>query len=215
MARPEIYAIAGIDSGDAAAALARLERALARVPISCVLFAPETSGSPLRAADAKAAVDFAQKKGAAALVGDAELARLIRADGVHLDWSKSPMERYAEAREILGQRAIIGAEAGRSRHDAMSLAEAGADYIAFGIPEHVEDRDTAFARQCDLVAWWSEIFEIPCVAFDIAHPANASSLAAAGADYVTVRIGGRQAAEDAEHAIRALSAAIARREVPA
>jgi len=215
LAGPEIYAIAEIESGDAVPALARLERAFSAATISCVLLTSKAGGGPLTAADAKKSVDFIQSKGAAALVGDAALARLIRADGVHLGWSKSPLENYAEAREILGKRAIVGADAGKSRHDAMSLAEAGADYIAFGIPEHVEDRDTAFLRQCDLVAWWSEIFEIPCVAFDVGLPEHAARLAAAGADYVTVRLSLRQEADEAERAMRATRAAIARGEVPA
>ena len=75
---------------------------------------------------------------------------------------------------------MIGADAGRSRDDAMALGEAGADYIAFGIPAHVEDRTTAEERQCDLINWWSEIFEIPCVAFDVATAGQASALASNG-----------------------------------
>ena len=33
-----------------------------------------------------------------------------------------------------GDRGIIGVDAGISRHDAMTVAEAGADYVAFGAP---------------------------------------------------------------------------------
>ncbi len=129
-----------------------------------------------------------QKLGIAALVTDAALARIVKADGVHLPASKSIVEVYREARETLSGRLIAGADAGRSRHDAMTLGEAGADYVAFGIPAHVEDRETAAGRRRDLVAWWSEIFEIPCVAFDVATPEDAEDLVQAGADFIAVHL---------------------------
>jgi thiamine-phosphate pyrophosphorylase len=92
---------------------------------------------------------------------------------------------YGAAREVLGPRAIVGADAGRSRHDAMSLGEAGADYVGFGIPAHVGDRGTARERQLDLVEWWSELFEVPCVALD-ADRDDLAALAGAGADFVAL-----------------------------
>ncbi len=50
----------------------------------------------------------------------------------------------------------------------MTAGEDGADYVGFGIPAFVKDRETAIERQIELIAWWSEIFEVPCVAFDVA-----------------------------------------------
>lgn len=144
--------------------------------------------APLTAQAARPLVEMAQKRDIAALIeGDAQLARTLRADGVHLPWSKDASASYAEAREVLGTRYIVGVDVGRSRHDAMSLAEEGADYIAFGIPAHVEDRDAAGARRRELIAWWSEIFEVPCVAFDVESADEARTLAAAGADFVAMR----------------------------
>ncbi len=83
---------------------------------------------------------------------------------------------------------IVGADAGRTRHDAMEIGEAGADYVAFGIPPHVEDRARAAERQIDLVSWWSELFEIPCVAFDVADAAQAERLVGVGCDFISVTI---------------------------
>ena len=117
---------------------------------------------------------------AALIEGDAQLARTLRADGVHLPWSKDVAARYGEAREVLGTRYIVGVDVGRSRHDAMTLAEDGADYIGFGIPPHVEDRAAAAARRLELVSWWSEIFEVPCVAFDVDTAEDAIALARRG-----------------------------------
>lgn len=146
--------------------------------------------TPLTAAAARPLVELAQRKDIAALIADdAQLARTLRADGVHLTWSKDIAARYAEAREILGTRYIVGVDVGRTRHDAMSLAEEGADYIGFGIPPHVEDRAASSDRRRELISWWSEIFEVPCVAFDVDTADEAHVLAKAGADFIAMSAG--------------------------
>ncbi|MEQ1714258.1 MAG: thiamine phosphate synthase [Hyphomicrobium sp.] len=150
--------------------------------VSAVLFAP-ASGTSL---DARIGplVEMVQKRAIAALVADdAQLARTLRADGVHIGPCDDPLAAYEEARDILGTRFIVGVDSTASRHDAMSLGEAGADYIAFGLDR--DDGDPAIRH--DLVAWWSEIFEVPCVALaGGADPAIAANLADAGADFVAV-----------------------------
>lgn len=164
----------------------------------------------LTAAAARPLVELAQAKDVAAIIeGDAQLARTLRADGVHLPWSKDIAARYAEARDILGTRFIVGADVGRSRHDAMSIAEDGADYIGFGIPPHVEDRAGAAERRLELVSWWSEIFEVPCVAFDVERAEDAVALAAAGADFIAMgfeALADVEVARAAQHDIAAASA---------
>lgn len=133
-------------------------------------------------------VKAAQGKGVAVLVeNDAELAKALAADGVHLTWRKDPLEQFEAARQALGPDRIVGADVGRSRHDAMEVGEAGADYVAFGIPAHVEDRATALERQLDLVSWWVQLFEVPVVAFDASGPDDVDALAKAGADFIAVR----------------------------
>lgn len=157
-------------------------------PLATVIIEPDPA-SPMAAPELAPAVAQIQALGIAALIaGDAPLARIVKADGVHLPVSKSALAAYGEARETLGTRFIVGIDVGRTRHDAMSLAENGADYIAFGIPTHVEDRETARTRRRELIAWWSEIFEIPCVAFDVETPDDARDLADAGADFIALRI---------------------------
>jgi thiamine-phosphate pyrophosphorylase len=90
----------------------------------------------------------------------------------------------------------------------MSLAEAGADYIGFGLPDEVKDRDAGRARRLELVTWWAEIFTVPCVAFDVDQPEEAAELAAAGADFLGLRLrAGTSPAETALH-IRAIDEAI-------
>jgi thiamine-phosphate pyrophosphorylase len=62
------------------------------------------------------------------------------------------------ARQALGKEAIVGAFCGASRHVAMQAAEDGADYIALS--------QNSYAPGEPIIGWWSDLFEIPCVAFD-------------------------------------------------
>lgn len=74
---------------------------------------------------------------------------------------------YDHARKLLGPDKIIGALCGVSRHVAMDLAEAGADYVAFHqgrIKPHDEP----------IIQWWSSLFEVPCIAAD---PVGADAVA--------------------------------------
>jgi thiamine-phosphate pyrophosphorylase len=179
-----LYVVAAADTDRGA-----LAAALTAVDVAALLIAHPTTGE-LNATNARPLVEVAQSRGIAALIeDDPALARTLRADGVHITWSKDVVARYEAAREVLGARYIVGADAGRSRHDAMLLGEAGAEYVGFGIPPHVEDRGGAAERRLDLIGWWSEIFEPPCVGLDVETVEDASALAAAGADFVAVPLG--------------------------
>jgi thiamine-phosphate pyrophosphorylase len=165
----------------------RFAAAMGAAPLASVTLTPAPGINAL--AVLKPLVQRLQKDGIAVLVtGDIDLARTLRADGVHVPWSQAQPSTYAEAREAAGAHMIVGADAGRSRHTAMELGEGNADYVAFGIPEHVGDRTTAEARQINLIAWWSEIFEVPCMAANVTSAEHAARLADAGADFVSVDI---------------------------
>jgi thiamine-phosphate pyrophosphorylase len=158
----------------------------------------------LDAALAHPLVALAQKADIAALVqGDATLARALRADGVHLPWSPTLAADFAEAREVLGNRYMIGveiaADSATVRHDAMQLAEAGADYIAFGPGE----------AQIDLVGWWAEIFEIPCVALDVPDVDTARAIAARRPEFVAITLPVGASPADSAAQVAAVVAALA------
>lgn len=185
-----------------------LHVALAAAAVSSVVFVAGAGGT-LEAATLAPLVAAAHGQLVAALVeSDARLARTLKADGVHLPWRKEALVAYAEARDILGPGAIVGADAGGSRHDAMQLGEAGADYIAFGLVSPAEDRATAAARRLDLVDWWSEIFEVPVIAFDVEDAAEAAAVAAAGADFVAARPPRGCAGADLQAWVREMAASL-------
>lgn len=134
---------------------------------------------------------------------DVEFAARIGADGVHI---AADAYVYRKARSVLGNRAIVGVNCELSRHDAMVLAEMGADYVAFGVSatSRADGRD----RRNALIAWWAETFEVPCVAMDVVSPDEAVQLAQAGADFVALTESIWKA-QDAVSRVAAVEAALA------
>ena len=209
--QPKCLLFAVVEAGPGAPE--RLAAALAAVQIASVLITP-AADADLDAASAKPLVEIVQRAGAAALIADdAQLARALRADGVHLGISMDPTGTYAEARRILGPRGIVGVEAGISRDDAMTVAEAGAEYVAFGAPFDLSDLDKARARRAELIAWWGEIFEVPCVAFDVESAEAAEGLARAGADFVSVLLPTAEPPAASRDLVAGVAAAISLAEV--
>ena len=81
---------------------------------------------------------------------------------------------------------IVGAGNLFTRHDAMEAAEAGVDYVFFGLIDRPEEAE-AHPRTLDFVDWWAPLFETPCVAMAGATLASLEPLARAGADFVALR----------------------------
>ncbi|HEX5796588.1 MAG TPA: thiamine phosphate synthase, partial [Geminicoccaceae bacterium] len=111
------------------------------------------------------------------LQDEVDLALEVGVDGVHL----GAPEAVRAARAALGPERILGVACGGSRHAAMVAGDAGADYIAFGDPEVPPACEVH-----ELVAWWSELFVLPCLAEGGASLGECSALARAGADFVGV-----------------------------
>jgi thiamine-phosphate pyrophosphorylase len=132
-------------------------------------------------ARARALLPLVQERNIAFLLQDrADLALKIGADGAHL----SNTQTLRDAVPILKPKLIAGAGGLVSRDDAMFAGELGADYVMFGEPD-AAGKSPSFGAVVERVAWWAEIFEIPCVAF--AETADqASALARAGADFIAL-----------------------------
>jgi thiamine-phosphate pyrophosphorylase len=117
---------------------------------------------------------------------DPRIAREMGADGCHVGQEDTP---YREAREILGPDAIIGVTCHASRHLAMVAGEDGADYVAFGAFFPTTTKQPKFSATPDILTWWQELMEVPCVAIGGITVENAPVLVDAGADFLAVAAG--------------------------
>ena len=111
------------------------------------------------------------------------LAKRLKADGVHLGQRDGDVR---EAREALGREAQIGVTCHASRHLAMEAGDAGADYVAFGAFFPSETKASEHRPEPELLTWWQNLVEIPCVAIGGITPDNCAPLVAAGADFLAV-----------------------------
>lgn len=169
---PQLYLITPV--GAAASALGpMLADILDRFPVACLRIPGAGTEEELgRIADL--AREIAHARDVAVVIDDhVQLAQRHGLDGVHLT---NGARGVRHARKELGQDAIVGAFCGTSRHDGMSAAEAGADYVSFG-----PCGDTALGQgetaELDLFQWWSETIEIPVVAEGALSPALIGHLA--------------------------------------
>jgi thiamine-phosphate pyrophosphorylase len=157
---PRLY-LAAPALTDAATLGAALVAALGAADVAAVLLR-------LPAADERTLIDgineitsLVQVRGAALLLdGHADLVARAGADGAHL----TGIAAVTEAIGMLKPERIVGAGGLATRHDAMTAAEAGVDYVMFGEPDPAGHRPS-FESICERVAWWAEVFEIPCVAY--------------------------------------------------
>jgi thiamine-phosphate pyrophosphorylase len=149
----------------------------------------------------------AQERGVALLMNDRpDLAVELGCDGVHVGQEDAA---YKEARRIVGEGATVGVTCDNSRHLAMTAAEQGADYVAFGAFFPSVTKQSSVRAEPDILSWWSKIFEIPCVATGGVMVDNCRPLVEAGADFLAVVSGVWDYADGPAAAVRAFNAAIA------
>ena len=128
---------------------------------------------------------IAQDRGVAFIMNDRpDLAAALDCDGVHVGEEDAP---YAEARRLLGADHIVGVTCGASRDRAITAAEAGADYVAFGafFPSTTKTA-TKYRATPELLSDWSETTVVPCCAIGGITQDNCGPLVAAGADFLAV-----------------------------
>jgi thiamine-phosphate pyrophosphorylase len=146
---------------DAAELASLLRAALADVDIAAVLLRLPDADERSLINRIRELAPIVQERGAALILdGRADLVARASADGAHMTGIAAVQDAIA----ALKPARIVGAGGLASRHDAMRAAEAGADYVMFGEPEP-SGRRPAFEAIRERVAWWTELFEIPCVAY--------------------------------------------------
>ena len=114
-----------------------------------------------------------------------DLAAELGCDGVHVGQEDIP---YMEARSIVGEEKIVGVTCKKSRHLAIEAADYGADYVAFGGFFRSSTKQSAETERADpeILSWWSQTTNVPCVAIGGITVDNCKVLVEAGANMVCV-----------------------------
>ena len=112
-----------------------------------------------------------------------DLARDINLDGVHIGEEDTSLFK---AREIVGSGKVIGVSCYNSIDRAMTLAEQGADYVAFGSFYETKTKRIYKKANINLLKNWSLTTNIPVVAIGGIKPENSKVLVKAGADFLAV-----------------------------
>ena len=180
-----------LDAGDVAAVQLRLKQA--------------DDDAWRRAIDALRPV--AQSRGVAFLLNDrADLVPSSGCDGAHVGQTDMAA---AEARKLLGNALTLGVTCHDSRDLAMEAGEAGADYVAFGAFFPTTTKEAPTRAEPELIAWWAELMELPCVAIGGITAANCAPLVQAGASFLAVVGAVWQHPDGPAAGVRAMNAAIA------
>jgi thiamine-phosphate pyrophosphorylase len=158
---------AALDAGDVAAVQVRLKN--------------EPDDVLKRAIDALRPV--AQSRGVALIMNDRpDLAVAHGCDGAHVGQDDTPAR---QARKILGDL-TMGVTCHDSRDLAITAGEDGADYVAFGAFFPTSSKEAKTRADPEILRWWSDLMEIPCVAIGGITAANCAPLVEAGADFLAV-----------------------------
>jgi thiamine-phosphate pyrophosphorylase len=175
---PRLYLITPPVS-DWAAFPPSLEAAIAACDVACVLLRTAVDDESANERILCAYLPPLQKHGVACHVADdPQLALRVNADGVHIEGSG--LELQSALRSLQPDR-IVGTAGLETRDAAMAAGEAGVDYVMFGGPASAEPQESVVER----VAWWAEIFNVPCVGY--AHELGAiGDLVRAGADFIAL-----------------------------
>ncbi len=90
--------------------------------------------------------------------------------------------KFAEARKVLGENAIIGVDCGNSKETAEAAIEAGADYVSFG--QFFSSFKTTTKAPIELLEWWSTRTHLPAVAHGKLTTENMIKLVQSGAGFL-------------------------------
>ncbi|MEQ8736193.1 MAG: thiamine phosphate synthase [Rhodospirillaceae bacterium] len=131
-----------------------------------------------------------------------DLAASTGCDGVHI----GPEDMsYGDARKLVGAEASVGVSCKTSRHLAMTAAEAGADYVAFGAFFPSNTKQDIEIAPIQLIEVWSETTNVPSVAIGGITIENCQPLIEAGADFLAVSAGVWAYKDGPESAVRSFS----------
>jgi len=138
----------------------------------------------MRIAEAEKLLDLCRQYSVPLIINDdVVLAVQTGADGVHLGKTDSSI---ADAREHMGDKAMIGCSCYNDLDRAQQAEKSGADYIAFGAFFPSPTKPEAAHATADIIQTAKQKFKLPVVAIGGITPENGQSLIKAGADMLAV-----------------------------
>ena len=178
-----LYAIADtgyLDEARLVSAVAQALRGGARV----VQYRDKSHDRSTRERQARALRELCASHQACFIVNDdAELARSVGADGLHLGRDDAAIDA---ARALLPEGAIIGVSCYNDLARAEAAVARGADYVAFGSFYPSRTKPRALRASLDLLRAARARLPVPLVAIGGITPENGAALIAAGADALAV-----------------------------
>ncbi|ACB97079.1 thiamine phosphate synthase [Beijerinckia indica] len=181
-AAPRLYLITPL-LDEAEAFAPRLKAALDAGDVACLLLRIADQARGDAKTIIRALTPLAQQRGVACLIeDDTQLAARADTDGVHIEADPETHKDVLDAAIAAMQpRRIVGVGGLMNRDAAMIAGESGADYLMFGLPDVEEKQEDLLER----IAWWAEIFQVPCVGQ--AHRLeDVPALVQAGADFIAL-----------------------------
>lgn len=183
----QIYLLTPPRIDDVAAFAKTLEAVLASTPVACLQIRLKDAPKDRVIDIAKQLIPIAHQYGTLVLINDdPEIAAECGADGVHLGQLDMNINL---AKTLLPEGALIGVTCHNSRELAFRAGSDGADYVAFGAFYETSTKPGAQIADLEIITWWHEAIEIPCVAIGGITPDNAQAVIAAGADFIAISSG--------------------------
>ncbi|GAB4357815.1 MAG: thiamine phosphate synthase [Gammaproteobacteria bacterium] len=164
--------------------LVRLCDAILRGGASVLQYRDKSAETALRRKTAGALLEICNAHDALLIINDdVQLAAAVGAHGVHLGRDDTSLQ---EAREQLGEEAVIGISCYNQLERAEAAAAGGADYLAFGSFFPSPTKPRAVRATPDLLGEAKRRFSLPLVAIGGITPENGATLVQAGADMLAV-----------------------------
>ena len=128
-------------------------------------------------------VPIAQAAGAAAIIaGDTRAIGRSGADGIHLT---AEPRHVAEAIKKAAGKSIVGANAGKTRDQALDVGEERPDYIFIGKLDG-DTHEDPHPRNLEMAEWWAEIIEIPAIIMAGNTVNSVAAAAATGVEFIAL-----------------------------
>ena len=174
-----LYAITDEKLIPEAAFLATVEQAL-RGGTAIIQYRDKSGNEAKRLEQAAALRSLCGEHNACLIINDdIRLAIAVDADGVHLGEEDVSIE---QARQMLGDEAIIGISCYNQLQRAVEAQAAGADYVAFGAVFASPTKPNARPASCELISEAKSQLDIPVCAIGGIDKSNVAQVIDSGAD---------------------------------